>query len=106
MGKRKREDEGDRNLLLDDSLGADILNKSTQNSWWDWSNRSRLVFWRWPKSFISQTKTGCKVFILAYLPTNIKRARKPKPDLYPLYVEKFKDIIDKVYAQVNSKPTS
>ena len=44
MGKRKREDEGNRNLLRDASLGTDILNKWSQNCWWDGSNGSRLVF--------------------------------------------------------------
>lgn len=45
-------------ILLDADLGIDVLHKISESSWWEWEQGSSLIFWRWPKNFQQQAKTG------------------------------------------------
>jgi hypothetical protein len=57
------------NLIQDVDSGRAVLQQVLSGSWWDWSNGSSLIFWRWngPEQ-IQAARDGMGIFIKSPLP--------------------------------------
>ena len=90
-------------LLFDVDRGRDILFRFSESNWWTWCVGSTLVFWRWPGSSSVLARFGGPVWIHSALPKH-RRTNKPPPknsDKFLMYLEKFKDVIQKNYIQMS-----
>jgi hypothetical protein len=80
-------------LREDHAVVADILGRSANATFWDWSGGSTLIFWRWSKDFRLRARDGVPVFISKKLPEYRKLQPKPGDDERAALV---RDKLDKV----------
>ena len=81
-------------LLLEGDLGTKALSHLGNATWWEYSQGSSLLFWRWPKGFQREAaKRGFSPWFVDAPPTSYKRAKKPNSKDFVLYLKKFSDII-------------
>ena len=57
-----------RNKTLDELrkdliVGAEVIWRATQASWWNWEAGSTITFWRWPSCYRVAVRDGTKAFI-------------------------------------------
>jgi hypothetical protein len=38
----------------------DCVQRCAESTWWEWSDGSRLIFWRWPESWRNEARDGAK----------------------------------------------
>jgi hypothetical protein len=50
-------------LREDHAVFADIIGRSANATFWDWSGGSTLIFWQWSKDFRLRARDGVPVFI-------------------------------------------
>ena len=85
-------------LLLDVEVGASVLHQNCSSSWWEWTEGSALIFWRWPTpSLIAEARDGTPFFVSGQLPTNRRPQRPPPAHYLPLVAEKIANILAKGY---------
>ena len=51
-------------------VGRDCIVRALGSTWWDWCERSRLLFWRWPEEHYLLERDGRKNFVRKGLPSN------------------------------------
>ena len=59
VGGEDREELNDFFFTI--SQGREALWHNINSSWFEWTNRSSLIFWWWPKEFQRDTKYGFRV---------------------------------------------
>ena len=47
---------------------ADCITRAVNSTWWDWSDGSRLFFWRWPDPWRLEARDGAKSYRMAEPP--------------------------------------
>ena len=63
-------------LVRDVTLGRAVLAQVLAGTWWDWTNGSSLIFWRWNgRAQIKAARDGMDIFVHRPLP----RGRRLKP---------------------------
>jgi len=63
---RKRKQGGksaNDDLLKDLKAGLDCVERTARSDWWNWSDGSRILFWRWPKRYRKAVRDGTPLFI-------------------------------------------
>ena len=83
--------------MLAAERGCSVLSNFSKASWWKWTGGSSLLFWRWGNSFQTAALKGFRPWILGPLPCYKRKAKSPKKELFPLYLSKCKDIVNKGY---------
>jgi hypothetical protein len=53
-------------LCTDEEAITDCLLRSKRSDWWNWSDGSRLYFWRWPECWQCEARDGAKAFHLSW----------------------------------------
>lgn len=76
--KRKRRNNLQSELNLDIKAGIDVMHRCCHSSFWEWTDGSRLIFWRWPAQFRQEARDGTKIFITKALPEYTKRQKWTK----------------------------
>ena len=86
------------NLRKDLKVGFEGLTRLAKSSWWEWSEGSTLLFWRWPIEIREAARDGLPLFIRKKLPRWIKKQRLPtEPHLAERMVSKFRKVLAKGY---------
>ena len=81
-------------FVKDLEVGLDCLNYTTLCTWWEWAGGSRLLYWRWTKSFQQMERDGIKIYWLSNKRPSSKKLQAPVKDQHVL--EKMKDKINNV----------
>jgi hypothetical protein len=72
---------GQSGLIRDADAGKIALHQVLASGWWDWTNGSSLLFWRWDfDTQRSAARDGMEIFVQGPLPTNMRPARPVHPD--------------------------
>jgi hypothetical protein len=72
---------GQSGLVRDAEAGKIALHQVLASGWWDWTNGSSLLFWRWDfDTQRSAARDGMEIFVQGELPTNLRPARPVHPD--------------------------
>ena len=50
-------------LLKDLKAGLDCVERTARSDWWNWSDGSRILFWRWPQRYRKSVRDGTPLFI-------------------------------------------
>ena len=50
-------------LSKDLNAGLDCVERTARSDWWNWSDGSRILFWRWPKRYQVSVRDGTPLFI-------------------------------------------
>ena len=58
-------------------VGRDVIHRCCESTFWEWEGGSRLIFWRWGKSFKKEARDGTPIFVSGTLPKYIKRQQWP-----------------------------
>ena len=81
---RKRKQQGSAvndDLGKDLKAGLDCVERAARSDWWNWSDGSRILFWRWPKRYRKSVRDGTPLFIHPdLLPNYWKRQSWPSDD--------------------------
>jgi hypothetical protein len=94
----------ERELRLDVVKGLAVLGQVLRSTWWDWTNGSSLLFWRWNGSEqIRAARDGMAIHVLSSLP----RAKRGKgirfdPAVKALVAVKVQIMIDRSYLEPGS----
>lgn len=86
-------------LLIDLTKGLAILGQVIRSSWWEWSNGSSLLFWRWNgMEQIRSARDGIRIFVKGVLP----KAKRMKPlrlpeDQLALVADKINGMVSRGY---------
>lgn len=74
---RQAVDQVDSELLHDADIGCEALSNVLDSTWWEWSNGSSLLFWRWnSEEQRRDARDGMEIFVRGELPGFF---RKPRP---------------------------
>ena len=84
-------------FLRDLTRGHAALAHYCDSSWWKWIRGSALLFWRWPRTCITDARDGFKIWITSPLPKYKRKQKYLKPDLASLVAEKIGDVRWKRY---------
>ena len=100
--KKKGRGQGKRvgEFLMDLEAGRDALVRALGGDWWDWTEGSRLFFWRWPDIFQEEARDGSKVYVLGPLPSSWGKQRFPDdPIKRSQLIGKIKKVIRRGYVE-------
>ena len=50
-------------LPKDLKAGLDCVERTARSDWWNWSDGSRILFWRWPERYRKSVRDGTPLFI-------------------------------------------
>ena len=50
-------------LRKDLKAGLDCVERAARSDWWNWSDGSRIMFWRWPRRYRKAVRDGTPLFI-------------------------------------------
>ena len=50
-------------LAKDLKAGLDCVERAARSDWWNWSDGSRIMFWRWPRRYRRSVRDGTPLFI-------------------------------------------
>ena len=64
-------------LEKDIKAGREVIHRCCESSFWEWEGGSRLIFWRWGKSFQKEARDGTPIFISGSLPRYTQRQQWP-----------------------------
>lgn len=67
----------DRSLAVD---AADAIRRSSNSTWWEWSEGSFPFFWRWPEWYRTQIREGCEPWMSGDIPKCRIPQRKDKDE--------------------------
>ena len=71
-----------KSLQRDLAVGRDVLMRTSNTTWWDWTLGLTLLFWRWPSQFQRWARDGVPLFInRKCLPRYMKQLRWPIEEL-------------------------
>jgi hypothetical protein len=70
---------GREDLIKDKEAIEDCLMRSRRSTWWEWTDGSRLYFWRWPECWLEEACDGAKPFHVSW-PTPWSVAREIQPE--------------------------
>ena len=87
-----------KELQRDAEVGLDVLIKFANSDWFEWTQGSTLVFWRWPAGYPRRAaRDGMYAWIQASLPRYDRKTRPPKPEDVQLLAPKFSKLIRRGY---------
>ena len=72
----------------------DCILRGAESLWWEWSQGSSLIFWRWPPSHRAWAMEGQHHFIIGDLSTFKKPQKRAK---FPEHMERMKEKVMKVW---------
>ena len=52
-----------KEALRDKSVACDVIRRTSNTTWWDWSLGSTLIFWRWPIRFQKKARDGVPLYV-------------------------------------------
>jgi hypothetical protein len=96
-----KDDKSAANELAKDFLvGTALLKQWAENTWWQWTKGSTLIFWRWPNGMQREAaRDGMAPYILGRLPTYQKASRAPKASVFELILPKMQKLLDRGYVK-------
>lgn len=55
-------------IEIDENRNAirDCITRCANSTWWDWSDGSRLLFWRWPEAWRQEARDGARGHHMSY----------------------------------------
>ena len=66
-------------LKRDIVSGVEVLSRTSNTTWWDWSNGSSLIFWRWPVPFCAYARDDYPLYVTrSLLPRYMKQQKWPE----------------------------
>ena len=77
---RKRYASFGKEFLSNLEVGREALERCLGSSWWEWTEGSCLLFWKWPESLLKESRDGAKVWTQGVLPTNWGLQYLPKQE--------------------------
>ena len=86
-------------FLRDVHQGRQVLWSYVNSSFFEWDCGSTIIFWRWPKQFISSARDGLRPYYVGHLPLNQQTPRPPAPEHKEVTWEKFKKALKRKYLQ-------
>jgi hypothetical protein len=93
-------------LLRDANAGQRVLSQMCNCSWWDWSQGSTLLFWRWPSGEQRRASwDGMEAYLQAEPPSFQQRVKRPKQEAFELLLPKFQAILARGYVVSNQDAT-
>jgi hypothetical protein len=101
----KQESERTRRLVdlsQDVALGRSVLSQICASTWWDWSNGSSLVFWRWNgREQIRSARDGMEIFVQSSLPRGRNKAKRSRldPGQQAMVVSKLEGMLHRTYLE-------
>ena len=45
-------------------VGRDVITRTANSTWWEWSHGSTLIYWRWPRQCWKRVRDGTPLFIV------------------------------------------
>mmetsp|Transcript_8332 Transcript_8332/g.12121 ORF Transcript_8332/g.12121 Transcript_8332/m.12121 type:complete len:644 (-) Transcript_8332:24-1955(-) len=88
----------DRSLAED---AADAIRRSSNSSWWEWTDGSFPFFWRWPEWYQTQVREGCNPWMSGDIPKCRIPQRKDKDEsVYQGMRKKLEVSIGKGYLEI------
>ena len=87
-GKRKKCSDKIREMEKDIIAAREVMYRCCESTFWEWDAGSRLIFWRWPKSFQKEARDGTPIFISDTLPKSLHRQRLPNNDEETKFITK------------------
>jgi len=87
-----------RECRIDWEKGLEALFRCWRANWWEWSDGSTLLFWRWAKEFRSDARDGMKIRVQGTLPRNrVKQRVAPDETTKAQVKEKIVKVLDRRY---------
>jgi len=83
-------------IILDGNVGADTVGRAVNADWWNWSDGSTLLFWRWPEEVRLEARGGSSFPWLF----KDKLPNYKIPQHYPRDQNHKKLLIDKVWSPI------
>jgi hypothetical protein len=88
-------------LSRDVIVGTRVLSQLAQADWWNYTEGSTLIFWRWPSGFQrSCARDGMPPWILGPMPRYKQKAKTPKSEDAVLLAPKFVKILIRGYVTI------
>ena len=90
-------------IILDGNVGADTVGRAVNADWWNWSDGSTLLFWRWPEEVRLEARDGSSLSWIYKdkLPNNKISQRYPRDnDHRELLTSKVRSPILRRYIEV------
>ena len=64
-------------IKMDILAANDVFTRSIRATFWEWSGRSRLIFWRWTPEYRKEARDGTPIWVRGRYPCYTKRQRRP-----------------------------
>jgi hypothetical protein len=76
---------------------ADCITRAANSTWWEWSDGSRLFFWRWPEVWRLEARDGARSYRTGEPPPRLQFPTVPVEE--PWIIEKDNDKLRKLIAR-------
>jgi hypothetical protein len=101
MGTLSGPEEDWAELSRDCTVGRRVLAQLAQADWWNYTEGSTLIFWRWPPGLQrSCAQDGMPPWILGLMPRYKRRAKTPKHEETVFLTPKFAKILTRGYVTI------
>ena len=64
-------------IEMDILAAKDVFTRSIRATFWEWSGKSRLIFWRWTPEYRKEARDGTPIWVKGRYPCYTKRQRRP-----------------------------
>jgi hypothetical protein len=86
--------EGAEQLSRNREVIADCITRTANSTWWEWSDGSRLFFWRWPEAWHQEARDGARSYCVGEPPPRLQFPKVPVEE--PWILEKDNEKLRKL----------
>ena len=92
-------------LLHDVDMGIKALSHVLNSNFWEWSQGSALLFWRWPAEWVDEARDGFRIALTDVPPSNKSKPRKCPSHLHQKIWSKLRKFLHRGYLKLTSLAT-
>lgn len=73
---------------------CDCIRRCANSTWWEWTDGSRLLFWRWPRAWRREARDGARGYHKSYPQPNLKYPQVPMQEQW--IIDKDREKLEKL----------